>query len=81
MSITWARFGLRPRASPPRLRTRKRTPIEAGVDVTPPFKGACPHCHEQLAYAIACRRAARAGEPVPDRRNFVEQRRPKTQRE
>lgn len=46
---------------------------EDGVDVTPPLTGKCPHCEEQRKYEAACRRAARSGEPSPDRRAFAEQ--------
>lgn len=46
---------------------------EDGVDVTPPLTGKCPHCEEQRGYEAACRRAARSGEPAPDRRAFAEQ--------
>jgi len=43
---------------------------EDGVDVTPPQTGPCQHCQEQRAYVAACRRAARAGKPIPDRMQF-----------
>ena len=42
-----------------------------GVDVTPRLAGKCPHCEEQRKYETACRRAARLGEPVPDRAAFA----------
>jgi hypothetical protein len=47
--------------------------FEDGVDTTPVLTGPCPHCHEQRAYESACRRAARSGNAIPDRREFVDQ--------
>jgi hypothetical protein len=44
-----------------------------GIDVTPPLTGKCPHCEEQRQNEAACRRAARTGAALPDRREFAEQ--------
>ena len=48
---------------------------EDAVDVTPPVVGKCPHCVEQKAYIVACRRAARLKQPIPDRSEFGERHR------
>jgi len=46
---------------------------EDEVDITPALVGKCPLCVEQKAYGAACQRAARSGQPVPDREAFREQ--------
>lgn len=44
--------------------------MQNGVDITPPGNTFCFHCREQREFEKACRKAAKAGQPAPDRETF-----------